>query len=86
MPNLTTCSKCGCVYEAGSDEQANERPRWCPSCRICVDCEERGKPLGLCGLEHGPLCAACVKAHNDRHAEDTEREVLGQEGDDSEDE
>ena len=72
MPNLTTCSKCGCVYESGSDEQANERFRWCPSCRICTDCQERGLPLGVCGAEHGPLCAACVKIHNDSHAEQTQ--------------
>lgn len=69
MANLTTCSKCGCVYESGSEEQANERPRWCLSCRICTDCEERGKPVGVCCAGHGPLCSPCIKSHNDRHAE-----------------
>jgi hypothetical protein len=75
MPSHTTCTKCGCVYEAGSEEQANERSRWCPSCRICTDCEERGGPLGVCGVDHGPLCQACVKIHNDRHAEETKRDI-----------
>ena len=75
MPNITTCSKCGCVYESGSDEQANERFRWCPSCRICTDCQERGLPLGVCGAEHGPLCSACIKIHNDSHEEQTKRDT-----------
>lgn len=75
MPNLTTCSKCGCVYEAGSNEQANERHRWCPGCRICVDCQERGIVLGVCLAEHGPLCETCIKAHNERHAETTRRDM-----------
>jgi hypothetical protein len=75
MPNMTTCTRCGVVYEAGSEEQANERFRWCPSCRICTDCDGRGQPLDVCGVEHGPLCPACIKIHNDRHAEETKRDV-----------
>ena len=90
MPNLATCSKCGCIYESGSDEQANERHRWCPSCRICVDCQERGQVLGVCGVEHGPLCSVCIKIHNDSHAEQTERDSkdpkVFQDLEDSEDE
>ncbi len=33
MPNITTCTKCGSLYEAGSEEQANEQERLCYSCR-----------------------------------------------------
>lgn len=36
MPNITVCSGCGNIYEAGSEEQANvplwHEPRLCPSC------------------------------------------------------
>lgn len=30
---ITTCSKCGICYEAGSNEVANEPIRYCFSCR-----------------------------------------------------
>ena len=33
MANITTCTTCGQAYEAGSEEQANEPVRICPSCR-----------------------------------------------------
>jgi hypothetical protein len=46
MPNITTCTKCGGLYEAGSEEQANEPERFCPSCR---------KPTAADGK--GPLCS-----------------------------
>lgn len=29
---ITTCTTCGGLYEAGSEEQANEPSRWCPPC------------------------------------------------------
>jgi predicted nucleic acid-binding Zn-ribbon protein len=29
---ITACSKCGRCYEAGSEEQANEPDRLCPTC------------------------------------------------------
>lgn len=32
MPNITTCNACGALYEAGSDEQANEQERLCGLC------------------------------------------------------
>lgn len=32
MPNITTCSKCSRLYEAGSEETANEPDRLCPWC------------------------------------------------------
>lgn len=34
---ITTCTDCGRLYEAGSEEQANERERWCLAC-----CAKRG--------------------------------------------
>lgn len=33
MP-ITTCTKCNHAYESGSEEQANEQERLCPSCRL----------------------------------------------------
>jgi hypothetical protein len=32
MPNITTCPECGALYEAGSEEQANEPGRLCRRC------------------------------------------------------
>lgn len=32
MPNITTCPECGELYEAGSEEQANEPDRRCHRC------------------------------------------------------
>lgn len=33
MPHITICTDCRCLYEAGSEEQANDpEERWCPSC------------------------------------------------------
>lgn len=39
MPNITTCTKCGSLYEAGSEEQANEQERLCSSCRLAPWCQ-----------------------------------------------
>lgn len=75
MPNQTTCTRCGCVYEAGSEEQANEQHRWCLSCRMCIGCDDRGGVIGICSAGHGPLCLTCVKSHNERHAETTRRDT-----------
>jgi hypothetical protein len=36
MANTTTCTRCGELYEAGSDEQANEAARVCQGCRVGV--------------------------------------------------
>ena len=33
MPNITTCSACGALYEASSEETANEPNRACSRCR-----------------------------------------------------
>ena len=35
MPT-TNCHACGSLYDAGSEEQANEPDRRCPRCRIVV--------------------------------------------------
>lgn len=32
MANITTCSRCHGLYEAGSEEQANEPGRTCLTC------------------------------------------------------
>lgn len=32
MPNISACPQCGRLYEAGSEEQANEPDRRCPWC------------------------------------------------------
>lgn len=32
MPNITTCRYCGTLYEAGSEESANEPGRLCREC------------------------------------------------------
>jgi predicted nucleic acid-binding Zn-ribbon protein len=31
---ITTCTECGKLYEAGSEEQANEQERLCPDCSV----------------------------------------------------
>lgn len=31
---ITTCTKCGNCYDAGSEEEANEPERFCPTCRL----------------------------------------------------
>lgn len=36
MPNITTCTGCGALYEAGSEEAANEQFRLCPPC-LCPE-------------------------------------------------
>lgn len=46
MPNITTCTKCGGLYEAGSEEQANERVRFCSDCL-------RGTPAGIAAAVNG---------------------------------
>lgn len=32
MPCITTCAKCGKLYEESSDENANRPDRMCPPC------------------------------------------------------
>lgn len=42
---ITVCTDCGSLYDAGSDEQANEpEERWCPKCRpvYCHECSKAG--------------------------------------------
>ena len=45
MANVTTCTNCGVIYEAGSEEQANERERLCSRCRPQPGQSEPEKPL-----------------------------------------
>lgn len=33
---ITTCTRCGALYEAGSEEQAYERDRFCFDCRAAL--------------------------------------------------
>ncbi len=40
---ITTCTECGCLYEAGSEEQAHEEERYCPECfEEIIHSEPRG--------------------------------------------
>jgi hypothetical protein len=38
MPHITTCPKCGKLYEAQSEEAANEPDICNPQARWCRDC------------------------------------------------
>ncbi len=51
---ITTCTKCGKLYEAGSEEQANEPGRLCLS---CIRGETSGASLANAVCE--PLKEAC---------------------------
>ena len=60
MPNITTCTHCGKLYEASSEETANERVRLCPTCQAMNDlCPVCGGERHLTGCfvghcNHGP--------------------------------
>lgn len=52
---ITTCTRCGSLYVAGSEEQAYERERWCAKCSgingaqlqaYSVSWEAPGQPRG----------------------------------------
>lgn len=49
MPNVTTCTQCKTLYEAGSSEQADEAVRYCPDCAKTatakVKCSACNKPF-----------------------------------------
>lgn len=53
MPNVTTCTECGGLYEAGSEEQANERVRLCFACRAPNETALR-ELLRVSKLAHAP--------------------------------
>jgi len=65
MPNMTTCTKCGALYEAGSEEIANEPERLCDACQQdeCVLCAKEGgeafrdNPCPAFGFPVGVPCA-----------------------------
>lgn len=44
---ITTCTDCGGAYEAGSEEQAYERERWCFRCREFRKMRDRGEPVSV---------------------------------------
>lgn len=50
---ITTCSKCKGLYEAGSDEQANEVDR------LCLRCVDWPRKCGDCGS--GPVFTKNIK-------------------------
>ena len=62
MP-ITTCTVCGQLYEAGSEEQANEPERLCFWCRTvkrngaCRDCGLSTLQLELDSANRCILCA-----------------------------
>lgn len=45
MPNITTCSKCNKLYEAGSEEKANQKDRLCFNCNEINTQEGRTKTV-----------------------------------------
>lgn len=74
---ITTCTTCGGLYEAGSEEQANEPSRPCPSCRRQEQspsrqsdrCDKCGRVATDLFVPHeGPchnqrLCDLCYRKH-----------------------
>ena len=63
MANVTTCPKCGFLYEAWSEEEANDPHRQCHSCTI------RENGIGtLCPVlsESGARCLL-LDRHNCQH-------------------
>lgn len=73
MPNITNCTRCQAIYEAGSEEQANEHPRFCGDCRkligvtICPECyQERRRDEDR--IRRGFKCRVCdeIRALRDR--------------------
>lgn len=64
---IATCTRCGTLYEAGSEEQANEQERLCFGCRYgyCQDCglhKERE-------TKHLLRCSPCQSAWNEKMRE-----------------
>ena len=63
MPNITNCSSCHSLYEAGSEEQANDPDRLCPPCFFGAEqqklCEEQGFP------HFAPLSGRCFTCGKD---------------------
>lgn len=52
MPNITLCPRCGQLYEAFSEELANEPigpwnpyARYCPDCFIAAKMEDHGEKV-----------------------------------------
>jgi len=57
MANITTCTRCGALYEAGSEETANESVRVCPLCSdACPGC---GRVLITEGERRSGQCEEC---------------------------
>jgi hypothetical protein len=68
MANITTCPECGKLYEAGSEEQANEPGRLCPGCFAAlvggdiINCARCGKVVRFGGgvrVSGELLCTSC---------------------------
>lgn len=45
MPNITTCTGCGCLHEACSEEAAHEPERLCFGCQRGAEAERAGLTL-----------------------------------------
>lgn len=52
MANITSCTKCHCLYEAGSEEQANEPERFCGGTRCKNEPIRRAWVTGEDGKRH----------------------------------
>ena len=66
MANITTCTRCGNAYEAGSEEQANEpagedgRGRLCFTCRLpypwCIGAPTKADCIKIGYCTRKPSC------------------------------
>ena len=58
MANITTCSRCGGLYEAGSEEQANEPGRLCLTCFAAAEFDDDDASALICdpmACKHEPV-------------------------------
>jgi hypothetical protein len=65
---ITTCSRCGALYEAGSEEQANEPDRLCRRCFAAAKRRPNVLENERLGYPHDwPSCPGCGMPALDGH-------------------
>jgi hypothetical protein len=57
---ITTCTKCSQLYEAGSEEQANEPVRLCARCTSLAELLDCADSLVLWRLKVEPISASAA--------------------------